>query len=201
MERKNRTIFNMVRNMLQNKKRSKEFCGETASVCDLSTQQMSNNKLRKYNTVKNFLFKLNISYLMIFGFITYTHVLDQGKIKQDDKSSKYILISYKTRFKVYKLFDLNEYKVYMSRDIEYQKDEVQNQSTNKNKVQDEDKDKNKVINKESNLHHLLYQSYLWKKSLTPKKTRSKQKLYKVTNQTNLILFAFMLMKNLFLLKM
>ena len=76
---------------------------------------MSNNELRKHNTIK----KLNICYLKIFGFITYTHVSDEGKLKLDDKSSKYIIIGYKTRFKAYKLFDLNEHKLYMSRDIQY----------------------------------------------------------------------------------
>jgi hypothetical protein len=45
------------------------------------------------------------------------HVLDQRRKKLDDKSKKYVLIGYDEKAKAFRLFDPNEKKVIVSRDV------------------------------------------------------------------------------------
>ena len=68
--------------------------------------------------------KLGIWYLRIFGSIAYAHVLDKKQSKLDDKSGKYIFISYDLNSIGYKLYNPNNGKIIISRDVKFNKKDI-----------------------------------------------------------------------------
>lgn len=63
--------------------------------------------------------KSSVSHFKVFGCIGYTYIPDQRKTKLEDKSSKLIFIGYDAKSKVYKLFNPNNSKVVIRRDVEF----------------------------------------------------------------------------------
>jgi hypothetical protein len=59
-----------------------------------------------------------VSHLKIFDSVAYAHILDQRRVKLDDKSLKLIFIGYDERSKVYKLFDPTNKKMHISCDVQ-----------------------------------------------------------------------------------
>nr|GEZ72297.1 copia-type polyprotein [Tanacetum cinerariifolium] len=92
VERKNRTILNMVRSMLKNNK----------------TPQEAWNGL-----------KPTVSHLRIFGSIAYVHVPSQRRSKLDDRSEKHVFVGYDKQSKGYKLYNPVTKKAVVSRDVEF----------------------------------------------------------------------------------
>ncbi|KAL4318065.1 hypothetical protein GQ457_18G013000 [Hibiscus cannabinus] len=94
-ERKNKTILNMARSMLKAKNMPKEFWAEAVSCAVyLSNRSQQTN-------------------------IAYAHVPDQGRLKLDDRSSKYVFIGYDSNSKGYKLFNPRNGRIVISRDVEF----------------------------------------------------------------------------------
>jgi hypothetical protein len=46
-----------------------------------------------------------VSHLKVFDSVAYVHILDQKRVKLDDKSLKLIFVGYDESSKAYKLFD------------------------------------------------------------------------------------------------
>lgn len=46
-----------------------------------------------------------LDYFLIFGYITYMHILDEKRKKVDDKGKKYIILRISKQSKAYKLFN------------------------------------------------------------------------------------------------
>ncbi|KAG6418411.1 hypothetical protein SASPL_120615 [Salvia splendens] len=61
--------------------------------------------------------KPTVSHLKIFGSIAYAHVPNQRRTKLDDKSKSYVFIGYDEKTKGFRIFDPNEKKVTVSRDV------------------------------------------------------------------------------------
>ena len=58
-----------------------------------------------------------ISHTQVFGSIAYAHVPDQKRQKLDDKSEKYVFISYDSSLKGCKLYNPSNGKVILSKDV------------------------------------------------------------------------------------
>ncbi|GKD19054.1 retrovirus-related pol polyprotein from transposon TNT 1-94, partial [Tanacetum coccineum] len=95
VERKNKTILNMVRSMLKNNKTPQEA----------------------WNGMKP-----TVSHLRIFGSIAYVHVPSQRRSKLDDRSKKHVFVGYEKQSKGYKLYNPVTRKVVVSRDMEFEEE-------------------------------------------------------------------------------
>ncbi|KAL0283839.1 UNVERIFIED_CONTAM: Retrovirus-related Pol polyprotein from transposon TNT 1-94 [Sesamum angustifolium] len=96
-ERKNRTVMEMARSMLQEKNLPKAFLGRSSLHCSLSTQQ----------------------YLLC----TYSN---REKAKLEEKTEKGIFLGYSTQSKGYRIYNLKTKKLIISRDVEFDEDAMWN---------------------------------------------------------------------------
>ena len=94
-ERKNRTIFEMVRSLLKAKSLLKHFLAEiVACVVFLLNRCPTKSVFGKTPEEAWRGNKPNVSFFHVFGCITYSHILDERRKKLDDKSQKCIFIGY-----------------------------------------------------------------------------------------------------------
>jgi hypothetical protein len=99
---------------------------------------ISTCKISKSNTTKSLEHnKITVSRLKIFDSVTYVYMSNQRRTKLDDKSKKYTFIGYDERTKAFKLFDLIERKVIVSRDVHVNEESAWNWN-NQNKVTHEE---------------------------------------------------------------
>ncbi|RDX94893.1 hypothetical protein CR513_22657, partial [Mucuna pruriens] len=70
--------------------------------------------------------KPKVNHLRVFGSIAYAHMSNQGRSKLDDRSVKYLFIGYDAHSKGYKLYNPNNEKMIVSRDIELDEEETCN---------------------------------------------------------------------------
>ncbi|KAM1703264.1 hypothetical protein ACFXTN_026310 [Malus domestica] len=63
--------------------------------------------------------KPGIYHLRVFGSIAHVHVPDERRTKLDDKSEKFIFIDYDSNSKGYKLYNPNNGKTVISRDVTF----------------------------------------------------------------------------------
>ncbi|KAL4280657.1 hypothetical protein GQ457_03G000810 [Hibiscus cannabinus] len=119
-ERKNRTILNMARSMLKAKNMPKEFWDEAVS-CAVYLSNRSPTKNMDNVTPQEACSgrKPSVRHIQVFGSIAYAHVPDQGRLKLDDRSSKYVFIGYDSNSKGYKLFNPSNGRIVISRDVEF----------------------------------------------------------------------------------
>jgi transposase InsO family protein len=115
VERKNRTILIMVRSMLKSKNMPKEFWAETVDCTFylLNWRKTSSLENKTPQEVWSGI-KPTMSHLKVFGSVAYVHILDQKRVKLDDKSLKLIFVRYDERSKAYKLFDSINKKLHIS---------------------------------------------------------------------------------------
>ena len=64
--------------------------------------------------------------------------MNQWRTKLDDKSAKYIFIGDDVRSKVYKLFDLNIFKLYVSRDVKFDEECIWNWNINMKEIKEDE---------------------------------------------------------------
>jgi len=114
-ERKNRTIMNMVRNMLTAKQIPKTFWPEavnwTVHILNRCPTLAVKNKTpaEMWNGHKP-----SVDYFRVFGCISHVHVPDSKRVKLDVKSLKCILLEVGDESKAYKLFDPISNKIIIS---------------------------------------------------------------------------------------
>lgn len=130
VERKNRTILNMVRSMLKNKKMPKEFWAEAVDCAVYLSNRCPSKSLDNKTPQEAWNGKKpTVSHLRVFGSIAYVHVPCQRRSKLDDRSKKHIFIGYDKQSKGYKLYNPSTRKVIMSRDVEFDEEETWNWNT------------------------------------------------------------------------
>ncbi|CAL5368353.1 unnamed protein product [Camellia sinensis] len=117
-ERKNRTILNMVRSMLNRSPLSKSFWPEAVlwSIHLLNrspTMAVRNWTLKEAWSGR----KPSVDHLRIFGCIAYAHVPDEKRKKLDDKGEKCIFLGVSEHSKAYKLYNPITKKIVISRDV------------------------------------------------------------------------------------
>ncbi|KAK8540598.1 hypothetical protein V6N13_027117 [Hibiscus sabdariffa] len=119
-KRKNRTILNMARSMLKAKNMPKEFLVKVVScVVYLSNRSLTKNVDNVTPQEAWSGRKPSVRHIRVFGSIAYAHVPDQGRLKLDDRSSKYVFIGYDSNSKGYKLFNPSNGRIVISRDVEF----------------------------------------------------------------------------------
>ncbi|GJW07799.1 retrovirus-related pol polyprotein from transposon TNT 1-94 [Tanacetum coccineum] len=120
VERKNRTILNMVRSILKTKKMPKEFWAEAVNCAVYLLNRCPSKSLDNKTPQEecNGL-KPTVSHLQVFGSVAYVHVLSQRRSKLDDRSEKHLFVGYDKQSKGYKLYNPVTKKVVMSRDVEF----------------------------------------------------------------------------------
>ncbi|GJV87874.1 retrovirus-related pol polyprotein from transposon TNT 1-94 [Tanacetum coccineum] len=122
VERKNRTILNMVRSMLKSKKMPKDFWAEAVDCAVYllnrcpSTSLDNKTPQEAWNGLKP-----TISHLQVFGSITYVHVSSQRRSKLDDRSEKHVFVGYDKQSKGYKLCNPVTRKVVVSEEVQQPK--------------------------------------------------------------------------------
>ncbi|XP_071927597.1 uncharacterized protein [Coffea arabica] len=119
-ERKNRTVMDMVRSMMQSKGIPKSLWAEAIS-CAIYVLNGCPTRCNFGKTPQIIWtsMKPDISYFKVFGYLAYAHVPDHLRKKLDDKAEKYIFIGYSHETKEYKLFNSNTRKVIVSRDVTF----------------------------------------------------------------------------------
>ncbi|CAJ2658399.1 unnamed protein product [Trifolium pratense] len=136
-ERKNRTLMNVVRSMLNGRNVPKRFWPEavvwatyvinrspTLSVKNMTPEQAWRGT------------KPSVSFFKVFGCIGYVHVPDVKRKKLDAKGIKCVLLGVSEESKAYKLYDPIQKKIIISRDVVFD----ENQGWNW-----EDKNKSKIV--------------------------------------------------------
>nr|GEU73622.1 retrovirus-related Pol polyprotein from transposon TNT 1-94 [Tanacetum cinerariifolium] len=95
VERKNRTILNMVRSMLKTKKMPKEFWAE-AVYCAVYLLNPCPSKSLDNKTPQEAWngLKPTVSHLRVFGNIAYVYIPSQKRLKLDDRSEKHVFVGY-----------------------------------------------------------------------------------------------------------
>ncbi|KAL4280140.1 hypothetical protein GQ457_03G000400 [Hibiscus cannabinus] len=119
-ERKNRTILNMARSMLKAKNMPKEFWVEAVSCAVYLSNRSPTKNVDNVTPQEAWSGrKPSVRHIRVFGSIAYAHVPDQGRLKLDDRSSKYVFIGYDSNSKGYKLFNPSNGRIVISRDVEF----------------------------------------------------------------------------------
>lgn len=127
VERKNRTIMNVVRCLLCDKQVPKQLWLEairwTAHVINRSPTLVIKDKIPEemWSGVKP-----KVDYFRVFGCLAYVHVLDQKRKKLDDKSIKCVILGVSEESKAYRLYDPFARKIIVSRDVIFEEDKSWN---------------------------------------------------------------------------
>lgn len=123
-ERKNRTIMNMVRCMLTEKKLPKTLWAEAVNwsvhVLNRSPTLAVSNTTPEEAWSK---IKPSVSHFRIFGCTAYVHIPDNQRTKLDEKSFKCIFLGVSEESKAYRLFDPKSKKIIISRDVKFEEEE------------------------------------------------------------------------------
>ncbi|GMJ16253.1 hypothetical protein HRI_005294500 [Hibiscus trionum] len=110
----------MARSMLKAKNMPREFWAEAVS-CAVYLSNRSPTKNVDNATPQEAWSgrKPSVRHIRVFGSIAYAHVPDQGRLKLDDRSSKYVFIGYDSNSKGYKLYNPSNGRIIISRDVEF----------------------------------------------------------------------------------
>jgi len=110
----------MARIMLKTKKMPKEFWAEAVDYAIYLSNRCPTINLNDMTPKEAWSRrKLNVSHLKVFGSIGYVHEDDQVRTKLDGKSKKMIFVGYNQKSKGYKLYNPNEGKMVISKDVEF----------------------------------------------------------------------------------
>lgn len=122
-ERKNRTIMNMVRSMLDGRQVPKEFWPEAANWCIHILNRCPTTALEDKTPSEAWNgFKPDVDYFRVFGCLAHVHIPDQRRSKLDDKSRPYVFLGVSKESKAYRLFDPTTKKICVSRDVKFEED-------------------------------------------------------------------------------
>jgi len=117
-ERKNRTLMEMARCLLYEKKLPLNFWAEAVNTASYLINRMASRVLADKTPYELWYgFKPSIDHLKVFGNICYVLKLEVRRRKLDQKADIGILIGYSTTSKAYKIYDLNFNKVVVARDV------------------------------------------------------------------------------------
>ncbi|KAL0536512.1 hypothetical protein IC582_025461 [Cucumis melo] len=117
-ERKNRTVVEMTRSMLQMKGLSNDFWAEAVST-SIYLLNISPTKAVMNKTPFEVWYgkKPNVNHLRVFCCISYALVPSQVRQKLDKKSEKCIFVGYCTQSKAYRLYNPLNGKILTRRDV------------------------------------------------------------------------------------
>lgn len=123
-ERKNRTIMNMVRSLLNSRRVPKKFWPEAVNyavhILNRSPTLAVRNKTPEEAWSGT---KPSVAHFRVFGCLSYAHVPDCKRTKLDNKSLKCVLLGISEESKAYRLYDPLSQKVLISRDVIFNEEE------------------------------------------------------------------------------
>ncbi|KAL0435045.1 UNVERIFIED_CONTAM: Retrovirus-related Pol polyprotein from transposon RE1 [Sesamum radiatum] len=121
-ERKNRTVMEMVRSMLQEKLLPKAFWAEAVYTAVYLLSRCPTKAVQNMIPLKAWSGKKpSAKYLRVFGSIHCVHIPIEKRHKLEEKIEKGIFLGYSTQSKGYKIYNLNTKKLIISRDVEFDK--------------------------------------------------------------------------------
>ncbi|RDX87961.1 hypothetical protein CR513_30501, partial [Mucuna pruriens] len=116
VERRNRTLMNMARYMLKDKKMPKQFRGEAVSTAAYILNRSPTKSLNDVTPEEVWSGKPAVSHFRVFGSLCFKHILDERRKKLDDKGQPMIFLGYNSTG-AYKLYSPTSKKVVLSKDI------------------------------------------------------------------------------------
>lgn len=126
-ERKNRTLMNMVRSMLNGRQVPKRFWPEAVVWATYVINRSPTLSLRDITPEEAWKgTKPSVSFFKVFGCIGYVHVPDSQRKKLDPKGIKCVLLGVSEESKAYKLYDPIQKKILISRDVVFAEDQSWN---------------------------------------------------------------------------
>jgi hypothetical protein len=127
-----------------------------------------------------------VSYLKVFGSVAYVHILDQRRVKLDDKSLKLIFIGYDEMSKAYKLFDPSNKKIHISRHIQVNEEVIWDWSAMKETFHENAPEMHSPVNISPNNHEEVppttHNASSSDDEARPLKIRSIRGLYEATSE-------------------
>ncbi|KAL6321847.1 hypothetical protein AAG906_035546 [Vitis piasezkii] len=122
-ERKNRTVMNMVRSMLSEKKIPKTFWPEAVNWTMYVLNRSPTVAVKNVTPEEAWSgVKPTVEHFRVFGCVAHVHVPDAKRTKLDNKSLECVLLGFSDESKGYKLYDPVAKKVVTSRDIVFEED-------------------------------------------------------------------------------
>lgn len=129
-ERKNRSVLEMARCMIFEKKLPKSFWAEAINTAVYLQNRLPTRAIKGMTPVEAWGgIKPSVRHLKVFGSLCYTHVPAVKRSKLDERAERGILIGYSSKSKGYKVYGIDSGKVYVSRDIKVDEDAYWNWET------------------------------------------------------------------------
>nr|GFB09022.1 putative RNA-directed DNA polymerase [Tanacetum cinerariifolium] len=114
-ERKNQTILNMVRSMLNAREVPKKFWPEALNWCIHILNQSPTSALEDCTPEEKWSDrKPSVGYFRIFGCVVHVHIPKEKRKKLDDRSLKCVMFSVSEKSKAYRLYDPVNNKIVIS---------------------------------------------------------------------------------------
>ena len=124
-ERKNRTIMNMVRSMLSEKKIPRTFWPEAVNWTIHVLNRSPTLVVRSMTLEEAWSgSKPSMEHFRVFGCFSHVHIPHNKRVKLDSKSSKCILLGVSEESKAYRLFNPLSQKIVISRDVVFEEDKA-----------------------------------------------------------------------------
>lgn len=106
VERKNRTILDMTRTLLNEKKLPKQFWAEVVACSVYLLNRCPTKSVRNMTPQESWSrYKPSVGHLRIFGCIAYAQIPESKRKKLDDHGEKCIFVGYSEESKAYKLYN------------------------------------------------------------------------------------------------
>ena len=119
-EHKNRTVMNLVRAMLTEKKVPKNFWTEAARWTIHILNQSPNLAVKDMTPEEAWSGeKLPLDYFRVFECVGHVHIPDAKRSKLEDKHTTYVLFGVCSESKGYKIFDPATNKIIVSRNVDF----------------------------------------------------------------------------------
>ncbi|KAL0378046.1 UNVERIFIED_CONTAM: Retrovirus-related Pol polyprotein from transposon TNT 1-94 [Sesamum radiatum] len=126
-ERKNRTVMEMARSMLQEKHLPKAFWAEAVYTAVYLLNRCPTKAVQNMTPIEAWSGrKPSAKHLRVFGSICYVHIPTEKRHKLEEKTEKGIFLGYSTQSKGYRIYNLKTKKLIISRDVEFDEDAMWN---------------------------------------------------------------------------
>ncbi|GKD84395.1 retrovirus-related pol polyprotein from transposon TNT 1-94 [Tanacetum coccineum] len=110
----------MARSMLYEKKLPKMFWAEAVATSVYLLNRLATKAVSGKSPIEAWSgIKPSIQHLKVFGSISYYHIPDIKRSKLDAKARKGIFVGYATESKGYRIYDLTDSKIVISRDVTF----------------------------------------------------------------------------------
>ena len=117
-ERKNRTIVEMAKSMLHDKKMPQEYWGEAVNTAVYLMNRHPTVAVQGKTPFEAWSGrKPSVNHLRVFGSICYAHIPKKLRSKLDETSEKCVFMGYSSQTKGYRLYNLQKQKMIVCKDV------------------------------------------------------------------------------------